>query len=100
MHKNESKVEGNRYILFFFSTLLSLFQKESNLLSDLGKETKSQSILYLYQKTTSQTSANFASEFPGRGSSKPKKKIYISHLRTGLETHLVSTTSTTSSTIN
>lgn len=41
LHKNESEIEGDRYILLSSLFPLSPLQKESNRLLDLGKKTKS-----------------------------------------------------------
>ncbi len=72
----------------------------SNSPSDLDKGTKSLTHIVYIPKTTSQRIANFVSEFSGRKDSKPKKKIYTSRLRAGLEAYLASTTSIASSTPN
>ncbi len=48
--------------------------KESNRLLDLDEGTRSLIHLVCIPKTASQRIANFASEFPGRGDLKPKKK--------------------------
>ncbi len=75
-------------------------QKESNRSSDLDERTKSLTHLVCIPKTASQRITNFASEFPGRGDSKPKKKFYTSCLTKSLEAYLASTTSTASGTTN
>ncbi len=75
-------------------------QKELNRPSDLDEETRSLIHLVWLPKTASQRIVNFASEFPGKGGSKPKKKFYTSRLKKGLEAHLASTTSIPSGTTN
>lgn len=91
LDEDEAKIEYARYVVFPFIFLSLLPQKVSNHLSDWGKKIKSINHLVFIPKICYLRSANFALEFPGKGSSKAQKKIYISRVREGLESHSAST---------
>ena len=99
LDEDEGEIEGAKYVSSPFIPLL-LPQKMSNRPSNLGKGTKSLNHLIYVPKICYSRSANFALEFPGRGGSKAQKKIYISRVREGLESHLASTAFTASGTTN
>lgn len=50
LNKNETEVEGNRYIFFSFLILFLFFQKELNNLSDLSKKIKNPTHLIYISK--------------------------------------------------
>ena len=100
LDKDEGEIEGTRYVFPPFDPLFPLSQKVSNRLSDLGKGTRSPNNFVCIPKIYYLRSANFVLEFPGRGGLKVQKKIYISLLREGLESHSASTASTASGITN
>ena len=100
LDEDEDEIEGARYVPSPFVPLLPLPQKVSNRPSDLGEGTRSLNHLVRIPKICYLRSTKFALEFPGKGGSKAKKKIYTSRLREELESHSASTTSTVSGTTN
>ena len=92
---DEYQSKGGRYVL-----LLPCPQKESNHLTDLGEVIRSLNHLVCISKLPYQIIANFVLEFPGGKGSKAQKKIHISRLQEGMESHSASTTSTASGTTN
>ena len=67
-----------------------------NCLLDLGKRTRSLNHLVYIPKICYSKSVNFALEFSGRRDLKAPKKIYISHIKKRLESHLAFSASTAS----
>ena len=82
--KDEGEIEGGRYVSSPFVPLLLLFQKVSNRLSDLGKETKSLKYIVYISKICYSRNANFALDFPGRGGSKVSKKDFYQPSKRGI----------------
>lgn len=79
LDKYEGEDEDKRlgYVFVLFIDSFSLFQKESNCLTDLGKIIKSLTTLQAYQKLANQIITNFALDFPSRWCLKTKKKIIL-----------------------
>ena len=100
LDEDEDKIEGARYILLPFVSLLPLPQKVSNRPSDLSEETRSLNHLVCIPKICYSRSAKLTLEFPGRGGSKAQKKTYTSCLREKLESHSASTAFIASGTTN
>lgn len=91
-------------VLNMFSFLLFLFlpfsERSQTARRIWASKPRAQIILYIYQKSATQRSANFALRFPDKESSKTPKKNQTSRLRKKLKSHSAATTFTTSSNIN
>ena len=75
LDENESEIEGARYVPPPFVFLPLFSRKVSNRPSNLGEGTRSLNHLVCIPKIYYSRSANFALEFPGKGSLKAQKKI-------------------------
>ena len=77
LDKDESEIEGARYVLPPFVPLSPLSRKVSNRLSDLDEGTRSLNHLVCIPKIFYSRNANFALKFPGRRGSKAQKKYIL-----------------------
>lgn len=80
--------------------LLFLFSKKCQIVRQIWQGNKEPKLSCIYIKICYSKNAKFAFELLYRRGSKAEKRIYTSPVREGLESHLISTTSTFSHIIN